>query len=84
MELGGADAFVVLVDADLGKTTKWAVFGCDWNIGQVCVSSKRMIIVDEVYDQLLKCYTKDVADLRAGDPFDTATILAEPSRSRPF
>lgn len=40
MELGGADAFVVLADADLEKTTRWAVFGRHWNGGQVCVSSK--------------------------------------------
>lgn len=47
MELGGADAFIVLKDADLEKTVKWAVFGRHWNGGQVCVSSKRMIIADE-------------------------------------
>ena len=41
MELGGADAFVVLADADLEKTTKWAVFGRHLNCGQCCVSSKR-------------------------------------------
>ena len=44
LELGGADAFVVLADAELEKTIKWAVFGRHWNGGQVCVSSKRMII----------------------------------------
>jgi succinate-semialdehyde dehydrogenase / glutarate-semialdehyde dehydrogenase len=76
MELGGADAFVVLADADLEKTTKWAVFGRHWNGGQVCVSSKRMIIVDEIYDQFLERYTTGVAGLRAGDPFDAATTLA--------
>ncbi|MCJ9720297.1 NAD-dependent succinate-semialdehyde dehydrogenase [Agrobacterium sp. SHOUNA12C] len=76
MELGGADAFVVLADADLDKTTKWAVFGRHWNGGQVCVSSKRMIIVDKVYDQFLERYTAGVAGLRAGDPFDPATTLA--------
>ena len=70
MELGGADAFVVLADADLEKTTKWAVFGRHWNGGQVCVSSKRMIIVDPVYDAFLEGYTKGVAALRMGDPFD--------------
>jgi succinate-semialdehyde dehydrogenase / glutarate-semialdehyde dehydrogenase len=76
MELGGADAFVVLADADLEKTSKWAVFGRHWNGGQVCVSSKRMIIVDEIYDQFLERYTAGVAGLRAGDPFDAETTLA--------
>lgn len=76
MELGGADAFLVLADADLKKTIDWAVFGRHWNGGQVCVSSKRMIIVDEVYDAFLDGYVKGVAGLKAGDPFDPATTLA--------
>jgi succinate-semialdehyde dehydrogenase/glutarate-semialdehyde dehydrogenase len=58
MELGGADAFVVLPDADMEKTTRWAVFGRHWNAGQVCVSSKRMIIVDSVYDRFLDRYSR--------------------------
>ena len=76
MELGGADAFVVLADADLDKTTKWAVFGRHWNGGQVCVSSKRMIIVGEIYGRFLELYAAGVAGLRAGDPFDPDTTLA--------
>ena len=76
MELGGADAFVVLKDADLQKTVDWAVFGRHWNGGQVCVSSKRMIIVDEVYDAFVESYRKGVAKLVAGDPMDPATTLA--------
>ncbi|WP_115718014.1 NAD-dependent succinate-semialdehyde dehydrogenase [Gallaecimonas mangrovi] len=76
MELGGADAFVVLADADLEKTLNWAVFGRHWNGGQVCVSSKRMIIVDEIYDDFLAGYRKKVAELVAGDPMDANTTLA--------
>ena len=76
MELGGADAFVVLADADMAKTVKWAVFGRHWNGGQVCVSSKRMIIEDAVYDDFLTRYSQGVAELRMGDPFDPATTLA--------
>lgn len=76
LELGGADAFVVLADAEMDKTVKWAVFGRHWNGGQVCVSSKRMIIVDDVYDTFLERYKVGVAGLRAGDPFDAATTLA--------
>lgn len=76
MELGGADAFVVLADADLDKTVKWAVFGRHWNGGQVCCSSKRLIIADEIYDDFFGRYVEGVANLRAGDPFDPATSLA--------
>lgn len=76
LELGGADAFVVLADAELDKTVKWAVFGRHWNGGQVCVSSKRMIIVDAIYDEFLKRYTKGVEGLKAGDPMDRSTTLA--------
>jgi succinate-semialdehyde dehydrogenase/glutarate-semialdehyde dehydrogenase len=76
MELGGADAFVVLADADLEQTVKWAVFGRHWNAGQVCVSAKRMIVVDEIYDAFLARYREGVAKLVAGDPTDPTTTLA--------
>ncbi|OUR71580.1 succinate-semialdehyde dehydrogenase [Methylophaga sp. 41_12_T18] len=76
LELGGADAFVVLADAELEKTVKWAVFGRHWNAGQVCVSSKRMIIVDSVYDEFMERYANGVASLRTGDPMNPATTLA--------
>ncbi len=82
LELGGADAFVVLADAELDKTVKWAVFGRHWNGGQVCVSSKRMIIADSLYDSFLEKYTAGVAELKAGDPFDPATTLAPLSSQR--
>ncbi|RLK56419.1 succinate-semialdehyde dehydrogenase/glutarate-semialdehyde dehydrogenase [Stenotrophomonas rhizophila] len=76
MELGGADAFVVLADADIEKAAKWAVIGRHWNAGQVCCSSKRIIVVAEVYDAFLEMYKAGVAKLRAGDPLDPSTSLA--------
>lgn len=76
MELGGADAFVVLADADLEKAAKWAVTGRHWNAGQVCCSSKRIIVVGEVYDRFLALYKAGVAKLKAGDPLDPSTDLA--------
>jgi succinate-semialdehyde dehydrogenase/glutarate-semialdehyde dehydrogenase len=76
LELGGADPFVVLEDADMDKTVDWAVFGRHWNAGQVCVSAKRMIVVDEVFDEFMDKYRVGVAALKAGDPLDPATTLA--------
>lgn len=76
LELGGADAFIVLEDAEIDKTVDWAVFGRHWNGGQVCCSSKRMIIVDAVYDEFVEKYRAKVKDLKPGDPMDPATTLA--------
>ena len=76
LELGGADAFIVLEDADMDKAAKWAAFGRQWNAGQVCTSSKRLIVVDAVYDRFVDVYKDEVAKLQAGDPFDEATTFA--------
>ena len=76
LELGGSDAFIVLEDADIDKTVAWAVMGRHWNAGQVCTSAKRLIIVDEVYDEFMDKYRSGVAALRAGDPHDPGTQLA--------
>ncbi|CAN5309013.1 NAD-dependent succinate-semialdehyde dehydrogenase [soil metagenome] len=76
LELGGSDAFVVLADADIDKTVQWAVFGRHWNAGQVCVSAKRLIVVDEVFDEFMEKYRAGVTALKMGDPMDPATTLA--------
>ncbi len=36
------------------KAARWAVFGRHWNAGQVRVSSKRIILVDAIYDRFMK------------------------------
>ena len=76
LELGGSDAFIVLEDADVQKAASWAAIGRNWNAGQVCVSSKRLIVTDAVYDEFLEAYRSHVAQLRAGDPRDPSTTLA--------
>ena len=76
MELGGSDAFIVLDDADLDKAVKWAVFGRHWNGGQVCCSSKRIIVHESVHDEFIRRYTEGVAQLKAGDPMEASTTLA--------
>jgi succinate-semialdehyde dehydrogenase/glutarate-semialdehyde dehydrogenase len=76
LELGGSDAFIVLDDADVKKAAKWAAFGRNWNAGQVCVSSKRLIVADSVYDEFVETYRELASELVAGDPTDPTTTLA--------
>jgi len=75
MELGGSDAFIVLEDANLAKTVKWAVWGKMNNTGQCCVAAKRFIVVEELADRFLAQFQTALEALVPGDPFDGATTL---------
>jgi len=75
MELGGSDAFIVLEDADLDKTVKWAVWGKMNNTGQCCTAAKRFIVVEELADRFLDKFQTALAAFKPGDPMDEATTL---------
>ena len=75
MELGGSDAFVVLEDADIDKTVKWAVQARMANTGQSCVAGKRFIIVEKVADEFIEKFKAAFEAFAPGDPMDSATTL---------
>jgi succinate-semialdehyde dehydrogenase/glutarate-semialdehyde dehydrogenase len=75
LELGGSDAFIVLEDADLEDTVKWAVWGRMYNDGQTCVAAKRFIVVEELADAFLEQFQEALAALEPGDPMDAQTTL---------
>ncbi|WP_373842526.1 NAD-dependent succinate-semialdehyde dehydrogenase [Limosilactobacillus sp.] len=76
MELGGNDAFIVLPDADIDKLAKVIYSARLYNAGQVCTSSKRFIVPDNLYDEFLKRAKKVFSSVKMGDPLDRSTTLA--------
>jgi succinate-semialdehyde dehydrogenase/glutarate-semialdehyde dehydrogenase len=75
MELGGSDAFIVLEDADLEHTVKWAVWGRMYNTGQTCCAAKRFVVVEKLADKFLEKFQAALAALEPGDPLDEKTTL---------
>jgi succinate-semialdehyde dehydrogenase/glutarate-semialdehyde dehydrogenase len=75
MELGGADAFIVLEDADIDHAVKWAVWGRMYNAGQTCCAAKRFIVIEPVAEKFLAKFQAALSALKAGDPLDEATTL---------
>jgi succinate-semialdehyde dehydrogenase/glutarate-semialdehyde dehydrogenase len=75
MELGGSDAFIVLDDADLEHTIKWAVWGRMYNTGQTCCAAKRFIVAETLADKFLKAFQIALGALKVGDPLDEKTTL---------
>jgi len=84
MELGGSDAFIVLDDADLEKTVKWAVWGKMNNTGQCCVAAKRFIVIDTLADRFLEQFKNALAALTPGDPMAAATTRLGLCRPKPL
>lgn len=77
LELGGKDPMVVCADADLERAANGAVFGAFTNSGQVCISTERVYVVDEVADEFTKKVVEKTARLRqgAGGEIDVGAMI---------
>jgi len=53
LELGGKNPILVLRDADVERAAEGAVRACFSNAGQLCVSTERMFVADQVYDRFV-------------------------------
>ncbi|SDX79175.1 succinate-semialdehyde dehydrogenase / glutarate-semialdehyde dehydrogenase [Geodermatophilus africanus] len=82
LELGGSDPFIVLDAPDLGRTVKAATMGRMANTGQACIAAKRIIVLDEVYDDFVAGLQQSFSTFTPGDPADPATTMGPLSSER--
>jgi len=75
LELGGNSALIVLDDADLDLAVNAAVFSRFTHAGQVCMSANRVVVDAGLHDEFVERYTRRVAELPVGDPFDERTVI---------
>jgi succinate-semialdehyde dehydrogenase/glutarate-semialdehyde dehydrogenase len=66
LELGGKDPMIVCADADLERAANGAVYGAFANAGQVCASTERVYVVDEVADEFVGKVVEKTGQLRQG------------------
>jgi succinate-semialdehyde dehydrogenase/glutarate-semialdehyde dehydrogenase len=70
LELGGADIFLVLKDADIQKAAKVAVQARMLNNGQSCIAAKRFIIDQSIEKEFLQLLHTELDKLKIGNPLD--------------
>ncbi|MDO5659340.1 MAG: aldehyde dehydrogenase family protein, partial [Paracoccus sp. (in: a-proteobacteria)] len=75
LELGGKAPFVVLDDADLDAAVAAAAFGAYMNQGQICMSTERIVVMDQVADAFVEKLAAKARTLVAGDPAKGQTPL---------
>lgn len=80
LELGGADPFIVLADADLDAAVASAVAGRYQNTGQVCMAAKRFIIEESIAEAFEQRFSAAVRALKVGDPLEEDTFIGPMAR----
>jgi acyl-CoA reductase-like NAD-dependent aldehyde dehydrogenase len=70
LELGGNAGVIVHSDADLDMAAQRIAFGGYYQAGQSCISVQRVLVASEIYDEFAALLTKQVQQLKVGDPMD--------------
>jgi succinate-semialdehyde dehydrogenase/glutarate-semialdehyde dehydrogenase len=84
LELGSNDAYLVLEDADIELAVKTCVQGRLYNNGETCVSAKRFVVTEAVYDAFTSAFVDQMKVIRLGDPKDEDTQLGPLSSAEQF
>ena len=75
LELGGKSAAVVLDDIDIATAARTIGRTECTLTGQVCSSLTRVIVTEELHDQLVEALAATFAQVRVGDPFDSSSEM---------
>ncbi len=89
LEMGGKDPFIVCSDIGAegveiaAKGGAWAAF---LNAGQVCTSSERFYVMEDVFDEYVAEFVRYTESLVVGDPLDGKTdmgpMVSGPQRAK--
>ncbi|XP_071794789.1 alpha-aminoadipic semialdehyde dehydrogenase-like [Asterias amurensis] len=74
LELGGNNAIIVLEDADLNLVIPATLFASVGTQGQRCTTTRRLILHEKIYDEVLEKLKTAYSQVRIGDPLDESTL----------
>ncbi|WP_254767618.1 aldehyde dehydrogenase family protein [Salinilacihabitans rarus] len=74
-EMGGKNGIVVTEEADLDIAVHSAVMSSFKTTGQRCVSSERLIVHEDVYDEFKERFVEVAESVAVGDPLDEDTFM---------
>lgn len=60
LELGGSDPFIVLGTDDMSATVEAALAARLGNTGQACNAGKRLIVIEDLYDEFVAKFTEEI------------------------
>ena len=73
LELGGKGANIVFDDAPIDQAVEGIVSGIFFNQGQVCCAGSRLLVQENVHDEVVERLKRRLSTLRLGNPLDKNT-----------
>lgn len=81
LELGGKNPILILRDANVEKAAEGAVRASFSNAGQLCVSSERMFVADQIYDRFVERFVARTEAMTLGASMewgvDMGTLISQ-------
>jgi succinate-semialdehyde dehydrogenase len=78
--LGGADAFIVLADANIDLAVRAGIEARFQNAGQVCLAAKRFILEKPIAEEFTRKFVAAAKQVKAGDPLDPKSTIGPMAR----
>jgi aldehyde dehydrogenase (NAD+) len=75
LELGGKSANIIFPDSDIDAAVRAACAGVFFNTGQVCSAGSRILVHQDVYDEVVERIAARANSMRLGDPTDASTAM---------
>ncbi len=75
LELGGKDPLLVLTGADIDKAAAFAARNSFRNAGQVCVSTERIYVTEDVAPAFMDAFVAETAELTLGPGTHPDTVI---------
>jgi succinate-semialdehyde dehydrogenase/glutarate-semialdehyde dehydrogenase len=75
LELGGKNPLLVLRDADIERAAEGAVRASFSNAGQLCVSTERLFVADQVYDRFVERFVARTQAMTLGATLEWGTDM---------
>ncbi|MFM2103212.1 MAG: hypothetical protein RL740_299 [Actinomycetota bacterium] len=75
LELGGKGANIVFEDAAIDQAVEGIVNGIFFNQGHVCCAGSRLLVQENIADEVVKKLQNRMEKIRVGDPMDKNTDL---------
>jgi aldehyde dehydrogenase (NAD+) len=75
LELGGKSANIIFPDADIEAAVRAAGSGIFFNSGQVCSAGSRILVHEDIYDEVVERLVVRAKAVRVGNPRDVGTSM---------